>query len=405
MRNSNRLKDKCKMIDSENNGARSMGRLDSLDALRGADMFFIMGGSALLARLSVLAGFGVDNAFAQQFDHVLWHGFHFQDMIFPLFLFIAGVSFPFSCAKQIERGFGRGTIFIRCARRAAMLFLLGLVYSGLLRFDFSELVWGSVLGRIGIAWFGASVLYLFFGWRTRIAIAVSVLLGYWAVMRFVQAPDIMDVSVPANLAEYAQDPISPAGNISGYLDRMLLPGKLTVPGVFSNQGTLSTLPAVVTAMIGMFAGEYLRGRGSLLSGGVRTFRMLAAATGLLLAGLFVAFGCGSWSMPLNKILWSSSFTLVVGGISVALLSVFHYVIDVKGCRNWCFFFRVIGLNSITVYMLQKVVPVASTAKFFFGGLSSFFPPAVSSVVIQLGYITICWLVLWFLHRNKIYWKV
>jgi predicted acyltransferase len=158
-------------------------------------------------------------------------------------------------------------------------------------------------------------------------------------------------------------------------------------------------------MMGMFTGEYLRGRGAFLSGGVRTFWMLAAATGLLLSGLFVAFGCGAWSMPLNKILWSSSFTLVVGGISLALFSAFHYAIDVKGYRKWCSFFRIIGLNSITVYMLQRIVPVMSTTKFFFEGLSSFFPPAVSSVVIQLGYITVCWLILWFLHRNKIYWKV
>lgn len=393
------------MSNTGNDRVRSLGRLDSLDALRGADMFFIMGGSALLAKLSVGAGFGSDNAFAQQFNHVLWHGFHFQDMIFPLFLFIAGVSFPFSCAKQISCGLDRGSILIRCARRAAMLFLLGLVYNGLLRFDFGELVWGSVLGRIGIAWFGAAVLYLFFGWRARVAIAVSVLLGYWAVMLFLQAPDKMDVQIPAKLAAYAQGPFSPSGNICGYIDRMLSPGKLTVPGVFSNQGILSTLPAVVTAMMGMFTGEYLRGRGAFLSGGARTFRMLAAAMGLLLAGLFVAFGCGQWSMPLNKILWSSSFTLVVGGISLALLSVFHYVIDVKGYRNWSFFFRVIGLNSITVYMLQKIVPVMSIVKFFFGGLSSCFSPAVSAVVIQLGYVTICWLILWFLHRNKIYCKV
>ena len=393
------------MAEEARDCLRSGGRLDSLDALRGADMFFIMGGSALFAKLSVLAGFGADNAFAQQFLHVKWHGLHFQDMIFPLFLFIAGVSFPFSCAKQLAAGTGRRAVLLRCARRAALLFLLGLVYNGLLKFDFDSLVWGSVLGRIGIAWFGAAVLYLFCGWRTRIAVAVAILLGYWAVMLLVQAPDMASVKVPANLAAYANGPFSPAGNISAYLDRLLLPGKLTIPGVFSNQGTLSTLPAVVTAMLGMFAGEYLKYRGSQLSGGARTFRMLAAAAALVAVGFFVAYGCGSWSMPFNKILWSTSFTLVLGGISLAALSVFHYVIDVKGWRGWSFFFRVIGLNSITIYLLQKLFSVGHTSRFLFGGLASFFPPAAEAVVLQLGYIATCWLILWFFHRNRIYLKV
>lgn len=382
------------------------GRLESLDALRGADMFFIMGGSGVFRALGVLAGCDSAGPFVQQFSHVLWNGLHFQDMIFPTFLFIAGVSFPFSCAKQIERGRDRCSIALRCVRRAALLFLLGLVYNNALQFKFDSLVWGSVLGRIGIAWLCAALLFLFVkGWRARAAVAAALLLGYWAVMLFIEAPDWREIVLPANLAPYADGPFSPARNISAYLDRHLLPGQITVPGVFSNQGTLSTLPAIVTAMIGMFAGEFLRGRGKELSGGARTCLMLAAAACLAAAGLFVAFGCGPWSFPLNKILWSPSFTLVVGGISLAALAVFHYLVDVKGQGRWFGFFRVIGLNSIAIYVLQRFIGFQQANKFFFGGLASLFPQDVGNVVLALGYVAVCWLVLFFFHRHRIYWKV
>ena len=133
--------------------------------------------------------------------------------------------------------------------------------------------------------------------------------------------------------------------------------------------------------------------------------LLVTATCLAFAGLLVAFGFGAWSMPLNKILWSTSFTLVVGGYSMAMFAIFYWVIDVKGFSGWTFFFRVIGMNSITIYLAQKIVPFRSVSEFFLAGAASLLPEAWADVVIRIGYVAVCWLFLLFLYRKNVFLKV
>lgn len=366
-------------------------RLLSLDVLRGADMLFIMGFGVLIRKICTALGSG-DCAFAQQFRHVAWDGLHFEDMIFPLFLFIAGVTFPYSSAKKLENGASRAAVALNVLKRGVLLFAFGLVYNGILKNGPSDTVWMSVLGRIGIAWAFAALIRLYVPFRGRIGLSAAILVGYWALLRFVGAPDHPEAF-----------PLSPEGNLSGYLDRILLPGRLTVAGLYSNQGLLATLPAVVTALLGMFAGDYLKVSGH--SGGRKAANMLSAAVGLAAVGLVVAFGCGTYSMPLNKILWSSSFVLVVGGYSLALLAVFYWFVDVKGWTGWTGFFRVIGVNSITIYMAQAVVDFHGVSKFFFGGAAKLVPETWAPVVLQTGYVVVCWCFLCFLDRKKIYLKV
>ena len=389
-------------------GTSQSSRLLSLDALRGADMLCIMGFGLLVKQICIWAGWGADCALARQFDHVIWHGLRFEDLIFPIFLFIAGISFPYSAAKQKALGRSRTQILLRCTRRAAALVLLGMVHGGaIFRFDFAANLMGSVLARIGFAWLGAAVLYLYFSRRARIAIAAAILLGYWMLLLFVPAPDAAEIAkiVPERFAAYADGPFSPAANLSGYLDRLVMPGRFTIPGVMCNQGSLSTLPAIVTAMLGMFTGEFVRGRGAAMSGCARTLRMLAAGMGLVAAGCVVAFGFGRWSMPLNKILWSSSFVLVAGGISLTAFATFHYVIDVRGFVKWSFFFRVIGMNSITIYVAQRMIDFKRIGAFFLGGVAGLFPSQGADVVFTLGHIAACWLFLYFLYRKKTFLKV
>jgi len=382
------------------------GRLASLDAFRGLDMFFIMGGGLLIRRLCLLFGWGEECALAQQFHHVVWHGLHFEDMIFPVFLFIAGVSFPYSLAKQRTNGRSRAGIVRRNAVRALLLFALGLVYGGqIFGPDWSKVVWGSVLGRIGIAWFLASLLFLFVGLRGRVVILVSVLLGYWALLLLAVAPDAASVVVPKNLLPYEGAPFAPSTNLAGYLDRVLLPGAITVPGVISNQGLLSTVPAVMTALMGMMTGEFVRGRGAALPGLVRSLRLAAVGLALVCAGCLVAHGFGRWSMPFNKILWSSSFTLTVGGVSLLAFALLHYVIDVRGWRAWAFPFAVIGMNSITIYLFQRIVPVGTIVSHFVGKFSAVMPAPWFAVLTAAGHVVLCWLLLCFLQRRKIFLKV
>jgi len=190
-------------------------RLMSLDTLRGFDMFFIMGLSGLIVSLCALWPNPVTNEIARQMGHVDWNGLCHHDTIFPLFLFLAGVSFPFSLAKQRENGATKGQIYGKIFRRAALLILLGMVYNGLLKLDFENLRVASVLARIGLAWMGAALLYINFGTKTRAWIAVAILVGYALLSKFVCAPDMP-----------GSDPLSMEGSLVGWVDRILMPGRL-----------------------------------------------------------------------------------------------------------------------------------------------------------------------------------
>lgn len=361
-------------------------RLQSLDALRGFDMLFIMGLAPLVVSLCALWPSAFTDAVAASMSHAQWDGFTHHDTIFPLFLFIAGVSFPFSLAKQRSCGATDGQVYRKILRRAVVLVLLGVVYNGFFRLDFAHLRWASVLGRIGIAWAVAAVLYLRYGVRTRAAIVAVVLIGYGLLSALVAAPDAAGAG-----------PLTFEGNLAGYVDRHLLPGRL-IYGSFDPEGWLSTLPAVATAMLGMFTGEFVRREeiaGSRKAGLMLLAAVLLVAVGVALNGV----------LPINKKLWSSTFVCVVGGYSLAMFALFYYVIDVRGRSGWTLFFRVVGLNSITIYLAQPVIGFRHAADFFFGGLAGKCPGPLAAVVNNAGYVAVCWLFLWFLYRKKIFLKV
>jgi predicted acyltransferase len=210
-------------------------RLLSLDTLRGVDMFFIMGFSGLVTSLCALWPGSFTDMLASQMQHAAWNGLTIQDTIFPLFLFIAGVAFPFSLAKQRARGFGRKRILDRIFRRGLILALLGMVYNGLFELNFSSLRIASVLGRIGLAWMFAALLCVYCSVRTRIAVAGIILIGYSLLLGLVVAPD----------APVGADPLSVEGCLAGWIDRQYLPGHILY-GAFDPEGILSTLPAVVS---------------------------------------------------------------------------------------------------------------------------------------------------------------
>ena len=373
------------------------GRLDSIDALRGFDMLFIMGLSAVIAKSCVALGFGNECWLARQMHHPRWIGLTHHDTIFPLFIFIAGLSFPFSMSKQLERGRTKAQIAWRSLRRLAALALLGLVCERYFMGEPPRL--GNVLTRIGISWACASWLFLAFRARTRAAIATGILLLYWAINVFVPAPGF----TPA-------DVFTPQGNISCWLDWNFLrplgrisPGTPELP--FDNQGLLSTLPAIVTAMLGMFTGEFVRWARDRMTGSRQTAILFAAAAALVAVGCFVAFGCGRWSFPISKPLWSPSFTLIVGGYSVAMFALFHWLIDLKGWWRNTLFLRVVGLNAITIYVAQPLFGLWNVGKMLFGRFVGFFPDRLSGLVMALCYLAMCWAMLWFLHKRKIYLKV
>lgn len=362
----------------------------SLDTLRGFDMFFIMGLSGLIVSLCALWPNVVTNEIAEQMGHVAWNGLQHHDTIFPLFLFLAGVSFPFSLAKQRENGATKGQIYGKIFRRAALLILLGMVYNGLLKLDFENLRVASVLARIGLAWMGAALLYINFGTKTRAWIAVAILVGYALLSKFVCAPDMP-----------GSDPLSMEGSLVGWVDRILMPGRLIYDnGRFDPEGLLSAVPAVVTAMLGMFTGELIRQPEEKISGNRKTMWMVVAAVALALVAIL-----GDGFVPVNKKLWSSTFVCAVGSYSLFMMALFYYLIDVRGWRKWTLVFRVVGMNSITIYMAQRIMNLWTTSNYFFKGAASHMPELWGDVFVNLGYVVVCWLLLYFLYRKKTFLKV
>ena len=383
-------------------------RLMSLDALRGFDMFWIMGGEGLLCTLAALFGFP---EFHKSFGHVPWDGLQFMDTVFPTFLFMAGASFPFSCAKSRERGMTNGQIARRALRRGVTLMLLGLVYGGFLRhLDFANFRIPSVLGYIGFGWMVAAWIYLGVkSVKARIGIAVGILAAVTLFLGLVTAPDVTEAAAAlqkaganngwwAQFASLGTGPFTPAGNFGCYLDRTLL-GHHALTPYFDNEGFGGLLCTIVTAMLGMFAGEIVRA-GGVQATGRKALKLLVSAVVCLVVGLGL-----SLYYPVIKNLWSPSFVLVVGSYSFAMFALFYWIIDVKGFRKWSFFFMVIGMNSITIYMAQAAIGFQNVTNFCVGGLAKMCPKTVGELVINLGYIAACWLFLLFLYRKKVFLKV
>ena len=362
-------------------------RLLSLDTLRGFDMLFIMGLAPLIVTICSFFPGGADCAIARNMDHVEWNGLLHHDTIFPLFLFIAGISWPFSFSKQKENGRSSGKIFLRVLRRGFALVALGLVFNGLFNLDLQHIRFDSVLARIGLAWMFAAIIFMFVkknSWRA--VIAAVLLFGYWGLLQ-IPAPDYP-----------AEGSMSRLGNIVGYVGRVLAPDHLYERGEFDPEGLLSTFPAIVTAMLGMFTGEYVRSQKH--SGEKKTLFMFAAAAAMLVAGLL-------WStvFPINKKLWTSTFVLVVGAYSLAMFALFYWLIDVKGWKGWTRFFEVVGLNSITIYMAQRIISFSGINEFFLGGLAGLCPQLIGQLILNIGYMAVCWLFLYFLYKKRVFLKV
>lgn len=363
-------------------------RLLSLDALRGFDMFWITGGQKIIYALATLTGWPVFNWLHSQMKHVTWEGFAFYDLIFPLFLFLAGVSMPFSFGKRLEQGDSKASIYRHAFKRMVLLVILGMLYNRILNLDAEHLRFASVLGRIGIAWFFAAIIFLNATLRWQIIWFWGLLLLYYLMMQFIPVPG------------FGAGVFTLEGNLAGYIDRLFLPGKLHLD-VLEPEGILSTIPAVSTALMGVFAGILLHQNEEKRS-------KIRKVITLLISGIiFMAMG-KIWGLffPIIKNIWTSSFTLYAGGWSLILLSIFYLLIDVWCFKKWSFFFVVIGLNPITIYMVQyKIIDFNNMRDFFFLGMMQLVPEAWSPLIGAIGYVACVWAFLYLFYRYKIFLKV
>ena len=369
-------------------------RLLSLDVLRGLDMLLISGLGGLLAALGT-ALWGEGNWLSVQMGHVRWEGLRFFDTLFPFFLFLSGATFPFSYANQIRRGRTGTQIHLKLILRAATLFLLGLSLGGLFSGDPHFRI-PSVLGRIGLAWMLAALAYIHIPSATKkVLLAAAVLAGYYLLIRLVPAPDRFTFSaIPEEVGVFTR-----CGNIIGWLDRTLMPNHIwSCTRHFDPESLFSTLPAAVTALLGMFAGDLLRD-------GSRPPERRALALvggGILLLAAGWAF---AQIMPVNKSLWSSSFVLLTGGGSYLLLAAVWYLVDVRQVRGWTMPLQVIGVNSIAVYLSTFLFGFEKAANFFCSGLVRACGPEWGTVVWHAGYLAVLWLVFRFLYRHNAIIKI
>jgi predicted acyltransferase len=360
-------------------------RLLSLDALRGFDMFWIIGGDALFRSLAEVTNWGWAKGWAVQLEHAEWAGFHFYDLIFPLFMFISGVAMPFSLLAKAAGASDKRPIYLKLVRRALLLVFLGLVYNHLTDLSFATQRYASVLAQIGLAYLFAALIMLNVRSLWGRFAALAGILGGIAVLQLL-------VPVPGIGAGV----LTPEGSINGFIDRLILPGRL-YDKIFDPEGVLCVISATSVTLMGALAGLLLR------SAKLAAHRkaVILAATGL---GLTVAGYVLGGFYPIIKKAWTATFDIYAAGLSFILLALFYLVIDVFGLRKWSFAFQVIGLNPITIYLGTRIVDFDYTGKFLFGGLARLAGPS-GVLVLEAGTIVVEWIVLYFLYKKKIFLRV
>lgn len=362
-------------------------RVTSIDALRGFSMFWIIGGGAIFRHLDRIFTHPVTAFLSKQLSHVKWLGFHFEDLIMPLFIFIVGIAVPFSISNRLQRGQSRRRVHVQIIKRTAILYLLGVMLgSGGLHFNWPQMDWVGILQRIAVCYFFAAILIMHTKWPMQAIIAGAILLLYWAALALVPVP------------EHGAGIITPEGCLPAYIDQQLLPGKIHEDfyGYGDSNGILPTVASISTALLGVLTGHWLRSN--------RPIRQ--KVIGLVLAGLISLFIGYVWGQvfPIIRLLWTGSMVLFAGGLSLLLLALFYWLIDVKGYTKWAFGFVVIGMNAITVFTASRIFPAHQIGRIFVGGLSKWCGEWNGLVNTASGLIVI-WLVLWWMYRKKTFIKI
>ncbi len=351
-------------------------RLASLDAFRGLTV----------AAMIVVNCPGNETSYSP-LRHAAWIGWTPTDLIFPFFLFIMGAAVPFSAAHRLDGGDAPRQILRHALWRSLILIAIGLPGGISIEPDGYFQIPG-VLQRIGICYFASVLLFLRTGVRGQLAATGLVWILYWLLLRIFSAPG------------YPAGDLTPEGNIASFIDRRLMGPHLYTP-VYDPEGLLSTLGAFGSSWAGLVAGEWLRA----------SLTPRRKAAGMFAAGLLAALGGRLWELwlPFIKNLWTSSFALFSSGLALCLLSVFYWLIDVKGHRRWARFFEVFGVNAIAAYclaslgyalMLMDDLPSYFSLRFF-GGVG----PESASLAFALSYMLCWWLVLWILDRNRLRIKI
>ena len=360
-------------------------RVMSIDALRGFDMFWIIGGYRIFTSLHDIFDHPVTAWINKQLSHVKWEGFRPWDLIMPLFLFVVGVVMPFSFNKRIARGDSKRQLYLHIVKRTLILFVLGMIAQGhLLDYDLSKLhIYCNTLQAIAAGYLIAAIIILNMRIVWQMVTTAALLLLFWGLM--------MLVPVPGHKAGI----LEPDVNLAIFIDRFILRGFIdgTDPPY---TWILSSMTFGCTVMLGVMAGHLLR---SEKKGIVKVLWLLAAGAGCVALGQI----WNSWFLII-KHLWTSSFVLYSAGWCYLLLAIFYLIIDVLHFKKWAFGFVVIGCNAIAVYMAVQLFDFRRIGGIFVGGLERFCGSWNGFIGAVAGF-AVLWLILWWMYRKKTFIKV
>jgi predicted acyltransferase len=329
-------------------------------------------------------------------EHAAWHGWTPTDLVFPFFLFIVGVSITLAVGKRLEFGGSNRDVYLKIIKRTLIIFAIGLFLNGFPYFSLAELRIPGVLQRIAVCYFFASIIFLNTKVRTQIAIVITLLLGYWLLVKFVSAPG------------YAAGDLTKDGSLPSYVDRVVFGKHVWAQAkVYDPEGLLSTIPALATTLIGVLTGHWLR---------TEKTRYEKAAGMFVVGAICVAIGW-AWNafFPINKALWTSSYVLFTGGLALQFLAFCYWLIDIKGYRRWARPFEVFGLNAIALYVVADLIAISlgliKVGEGSLGGwlydhvFASWASPVNASLAFAICFVLVCLGLMWILYRRRIFLKV
>jgi len=366
-------------------------RLISLDVLRGITIAFM-----------ILVNNNGDERYAYwPLKHALWNGWTPTDLVFPTFLFVAGLSLVFSFESRLAKGASKVSLFLHALRRSIILFALGLVVNGFPFFHWQTLRIYGVLQRFAVCLLIVSALHLWKrGAKSKIVVLIAALIGYWIIMRWIPVPGygLPTRDIPL---------LDKDANWVAYIDRHIFPGRL-YEGTRDPEGLLSNLPALGTALLGMLAALWLRTKRS-------NYAKFLGLLGGAIAGLLLGKIWGHW-FPINKKLWTSSYVLFAAGWSLLGLSICYWLIEIKQWkRGWTFPWLVFGSNAIAAYVFSELLsPLVGDVLFGHRSLGSIIyahvfahvpDRALGSLLYSLCYVAVCFIPVLILYRKKIFIKI
>lgn len=368
-------------------------RLESLDVLRGLDMFVLVILSGIISAFGRTGEYPGLHGLFYQFEHADWVGFTSHDLIMPLFMFCAGAAIPFAFTKYRESGQTNGKMWLRMIRRVLLLWVFGMACQGkLFAYDWQQLrFFSNTLQSIAVGYFFSAVFFLYTKPRTQVVIAVALLLAYWALMTFVSVDG------------YGGGDFTKQGNLAEWVDRVVLGshrdqasiaegGAVVFSEKYQYTWILSSLTFIVTVMSGMFAGEILR-----------SVKWTQGRKAVILAVAGAAMVAAGWlwglQMPVIKKIWTSSMVLVASGYSFLLFALLYWLVDIKKV-SWLGWLKVFGMNAIACYLLNQLFNFNGIFKPWFSGLEKYIGPGWTYFIIKSCSLALIWWILYHLYKHK-----